>query len=367
MWPSPSKRRPAMTTWWWATPATECWRFPGHVQGPDARVHDERARPARRHGARQFSRVSSHEVQFYVLVKSPFPGLTATEGPFAVVLPSSVPGRRNCRPLAASMPRRASSAPFAQGSSGVAQLVPLQESSLALGRHAAASLRRAHPQARCRAEPRHEAVAAVRCRRPRPVSLGQSLLGGGDRFALASAGNEGQPLAIPGTSLPGWEIRALRPGRVTRWAPAMRSSDSIASIRTCSGGAPTTRREPVPAPDRTRAKEARAARRRPFAELDRRPRARSRLRTSPTRSSTSCAAMIRSGKVRDGGADDGDGADSRRTIEASYRLPWLSHRSSRDVFTSARPANAAERTVDGPGLADGTGSESAGWSGAGEL
>ena len=193
------------------------------------------------------SKVSSHELQFFVLVKSPVPGLTATEGPFAVVLPNSVPGAPLL--LAPSGINAASGqfAPSAQGSNGVAQLVPLQESSLAL----VGTLLPLSVEASSSALPggvETQALAAAVSPAGGQLTLGQSLLGGGDRFTLASAGNEGQPL-VPGDqparlgnpSAPGWQSYTLGTGdaleRFDREHPDLfqRSSDDASGTNSGTG------------------------------------------------------------------------------------------------------------------------------------
>jgi hypothetical protein len=139
------------------------------------------------------SRVSSHEVQFYVLLKSQLQAPTATEGPFFVVLSNSVPGVPPILLPGSITSPPGQFAPSSQGSSGVAQLVPLQESSLAL----IGTLLPLNADAISSAPlPAGEtqAVSALLSPASGPVSIGQSLLGREDRFELASAGNEVQRL-----------------------------------------------------------------------------------------------------------------------------------------------------------------------------
>jgi hypothetical protein len=142
------------------------------------------------------STVSGREIQFFVLTSQP-QGLVATEGPFVVVLSNPVSGvPQFFGPVSVSSPP-SGSARASQGSSGVAQLVPLQESSLALiGTLLPLTIEATASGLASAGET--QAVAALVPSATAPASLGQSLLGRGERSAPGGAGTEGQPLTLAG-------------------------------------------------------------------------------------------------------------------------------------------------------------------------
>ena len=78
------------------------------------------------------SRVSSHEVRFFLLLQSPLPGVPETQGPFFLVLANPLSSAPHLVAGSGFDITVGQPTTFPQGSSGVAQLVPLQETSLAL-------------------------------------------------------------------------------------------------------------------------------------------------------------------------------------------------------------------------------------------
>ena len=201
------------------------------------------------------SRVSSHEVRFFLLLQSPLPGVPETQGPFFLVLANPLSSAPHLVAGSGFDITVGQPTTFPQGSSGVAQLVPLQETSLALiGTLLPISTEA--PAAALPAAAETEALGAVAPSTAAAASLGQPLLGRGNLLATAAAGGERSRLHRA-RSLGGREMPAPRRGSVTRSAPAMRLSDSIARIPTFSGQSPSERKNPVRARVRTWARKPR--------------------------------------------------------------------------------------------------------------
>ena len=78
------------------------------------------------------SRVSSNEIRFFMLLQSQIPGVPETDGPYLLVLRDSFSLAPQLVLPGGTIATSGQSSATLPGSSGVAQLVPLQESSLAL-------------------------------------------------------------------------------------------------------------------------------------------------------------------------------------------------------------------------------------------
>ncbi len=165
------------------------------------------------------SRVTSNEVGFFMLLQSQIPGVPETDGPYLLFLGDSAAGAPQLVFPDGTLALSGQSSASLPRSSGVAQLVPLQESSLAL----IGTLLPLSSEAPAAAPPAAGETGAPVAAGPTTgaaVSLGQPLLDRGNLLAAAGAlDGQPQPLvpreqpAAPGNAgAAGWQRYTLGTG-----------------------------------------------------------------------------------------------------------------------------------------------------------